>query len=322
MTRAFACIHTDSTIRKESSSGGIFHALGLEIINKGGIVFGARFNEKFQVIHDCAKNSVELEKFLRSKYVQSRIGETYISVKRFLIDDNYVLFSGTPCQIGGLTKFLGEKLVNSPRLLLVDIVCHGVPSPWIWEKYLEKIAGDRQIVGVNFREKTPGWKLFSLKIDFSNASSYIEPNTKDVYMQAFLQNLSLRPSCYACHFKGTQRESDITLADFWHVEDVLSGVDDDLGISLILAHSDEGFNILNEMSTIKIIDEVNLEKALMFNSAAKYSVQKPMRREKVFEAIRSKKHLDFDIERLLKLHTKKNLFTRLRARVSRMLLRS
>jgi len=322
MTRAFACINADSSIRKVSSSGGIFHALGQETINKGGVVFGARFDEKFQVIHDYAENSAKLEKFLRSKYVQSRIGDSYISVKKFLNQDRFVLFSGTPCQIGGLIKYLGKSLANSPYLLLIDVVCHGVPSPLIWEKYLVQIAGNRQTVGVNFREKKPGWKLYSLKVDLSDSSSYVEPLTKDPYMQAFLQNLSLRPSCYSCHFKGTQRESDITLADFWHVEEVLPGIDDDLGISLILTHSKEGFNILNEISTIKIIGEVDTEKALMFNSTAKHSAKKPSRRVKVFEAIRPQGQTDFDIKQFLLLYTKRSLLTRLRTRLSRILRKS
>jgi coenzyme F420-reducing hydrogenase beta subunit len=319
MTRAFACINDDLSVRRKSSSGGIFHALGLETINKGGVVFGARFDEKFQVIHDHAENSNELEFFLRSKYVQSRIGNSYIYVKQFLSQDRFVLFSGTPCQIGGLIKYLGENLANSPQLLLVDIVCHGVPSPLIWEKYLDQLSGDKKVVGVNFREKTPGWRLFSLRVDFSDSSFYVKPLTKDAYMQAFLRNLSLRPSCYACHFKGTKRESDITLADFWHVEEVLPRIDDDLGTSLVLTHSDKGFKTLKGLSSISIIDEIVPEMALAFNSAAINSVKKPIRRAEVFKAIKTHGQIEFDLVQLLSKHTKRSLFSRIRARLSRIL---
>ncbi|NLZ52236.1 MAG: 4Fe-4S dicluster domain-containing protein, partial [Thermoanaerobacteraceae bacterium] len=153
--QGFACINRDENIRLESSSGGIFTLIAEQVIEDGGVVFGAAFNEKFQVEHSYIEVQEELYKFRGSKYVQSKIGETYNQAKKFLEMQRKVLFTGTPCQIAGLKSFLGRPYEN---LFCIDIVCHGVPSPYVWEKYIkyrEKKAGSTT-QRIAFRRKDEG----------------------------------------------------------------------------------------------------------------------------------------------------------------------
>jgi len=212
--KAYACINKDEGIRMKSSSGGIFTLLASAVIEQGGVVFGVAFDSDFSAFHTYVEDKTELEKLRGSKYVQSRIFDTYKKVKEYLDLKRIVLFSGTPCQIGGLKTYLGKEYDN---LIMQDIICHGVPSPLVWQKYItlrETKAGSK-IGRTFFRHKKYGWKTYSVRFEFSNRTEYEQIFSKDLFMRAFLANLCLRPSCYNCHFKSKERESDITLADFW-----------------------------------------------------------------------------------------------------------
>ena len=153
-TQAYAAINKDEDVRMRSSSGGMFHALAKWTIEQGGVVFGARFNDQWEVVHDYTETIEGIEPFMRSKYVQSRIGDTFKQAKQFLEAGRWVLYSGTPCQIGGLKAYLKKEY---EKLLGVDLICHGVPSPGVWRAYLkEAIKGDT-LLGFNFRDKKNGW---------------------------------------------------------------------------------------------------------------------------------------------------------------------
>ena len=244
---AFAVYNKDEKVRGGSSSGGVFTALAEYIIESGGVVFGAEFDEKFNVVHGFAEQKSELGRFRGSKYVQSRIGQSYIKARQFLKAGRTVLFSGTPCQIAGLKSYLGHGYDN---LFTVDLICHGVPSPKVWDKYLkhkEQRAG-APVAGVNFRSKQQSWKKFAMALSFGNKMVYNKTLDKDEYLRAFLQNVTLRPSCYECNFKTLGRTSDLTLADFWGVDVVMPDFADDKGVSLVLVHSDKGNNLLEVIS--------------------------------------------------------------------------
>lgn len=263
--KAYACYNKNEEERLNSSSGGIFILLAKKIIAMGGVVFGACFDENFQVKHAYAETKKDLRKFMTSKYVQSKIGETYKDAKKFLDQDRYVLFTGTPCQIEGLKKYLKK---DYDKLFTQDIICHGVPSPKVWEKYLEyreKVDGYHP-EKVNFRQKDSGWSLFALAL-FYKTTMYKQNHKKDLFMRAFLQNACLRESCYDCSFKKKYRVSDITLADYWGVTNIHPELNDDKGISLVLINSKKGlelFNfIINEINYIK----TDFEKAISYNSA-------------------------------------------------------
>ena len=279
---AYACINKNGLIRLDSSSGGMFTLITEKIIDDGGVVFGAAFNDEFEVGHIYVKTKEALEKFRGSKYVQSKIGKTYKEVKDLLESGEKVLFSGTPCQVAGLKSYLKEDYDN---LFSIDIICHGVPSPMVWQKYIsyrENIAGSRT-KRISFRQKNDGWKKYSVSFQFQNDTEYYEPLDKDLYMNAFLKNLCLRPSCYDYNFKGIQRISDITLGDFWGIQNLVPEMDDDKGTSLIFINSEKGnliFDKIKDKCKYKKVDIIN---AIKNNTAAIKSVNKNPNREIFFE---------------------------------------
>lgn len=278
---AYACINNDLGIRQESSSGGIFTLVAEQIIARGGVVFGARFDDDFNVVHAYVETREELRVLRGSKYLQSRIGETYKEVKKFLGQGKKVLFSGTPCQVAGVKSFLGSTYEN---LFTIDIICHGVPSPKVWQKYIEyreEVAGSKSRK-IAFRRKNEGWKIYSLSFTFQNGKEYIQPYNRDLYMRVFLEDICLRPSCYNCQFKTLNRESDITLADFWGIQKICLEMDDDKGASLIFVNSEMGQEMFKNIMETITFKEVNINEAVFYNSAAIKSAKYNPKRKDFF----------------------------------------
>ncbi len=282
--QAYACYNKNVEVRMESSSGGVFTLLAEQVIADGGVVFGAGFNKKFEVEHGYVETKEDIEKFRGSKYVQSKIGETYKQVKDFLKSGRRVLFTGTLCQVGGLKSFLNQPYEN---LLCLDIICHGVPSPDVWKKYVDyqenRVGSPTRRIA--FRLKNEGWKRFSLSFLFKNNTEYRQTLDKDLYMKAFLKNVCLRPSCYACEFKTLHRESAITLADFWGIQNVLPEMDDDKGTSLVFVNSANGKSMFGQIKDKILYKEVNINKAVSYNLPAIKSVEANPEREKFFEEL-------------------------------------
>ena len=274
---AYAAQSKDEFVRQNSSSGGIFTEIASYIINNGGIVFGAAFDEKFKVIHIGVDNIDDLSKIRGSKYVQSEIGNAYIQVKSHLEFGRMVLFTGTPCQIAGLYSYLGK---NYDNLYTQDIICHGVPSPMVWKKYIElrEKKAASQVKKIFFRYKKYGWKTYSVRFEFANCKEYIQTIRDDLYMRGFLRNLCLRPSCYHCVFKTKNRTADITLADFWGIEKLCPKLDDDRGTSLVILHTLRGNNLFNNIGENLIYQITDLEEAIKYNSAMIESA--PVNRER------------------------------------------
>lgn len=282
--QAYACINRDEDIRLESSSGGIFTLIAEQVIDDGGVVFGSSFDKDFTVMHMYVETKEELYKLRGSKYVQSKIGDTYKQVKDFLRQGRKVLFSGTPCQIGGLKSYLGRPYEN---LFCIDIICHGVPSPNVWQKYIsyqENRAGS-STKRIAFRRKDEGWKRFSVSFLFQNDTEYIQTLDKDLYMGAFLKDVCLRSSCYACKFKTLYRQSDITLADFWGIQNILPELDDDKGTSLIFVNSISGQWMLEKIKNKILYKEVEINQAVSYNTAAIKSVGYNPKRDSFFEEL-------------------------------------
>jgi coenzyme F420-reducing hydrogenase beta subunit len=306
---AYACINKDETIRVESSSGGLFTLIAEQIIDKGGIVFGAGFDENFAVSHSFVEAKDELDKFRGSKYVQSIVGDTYKQAKEFLLQGREVLFTGTPCQIGGLKSFLQQDYEN---LFCIDIVCHGVPSPKVWQNY---ISYQESRVGaltrrIAFRCKDKGWKRFSISFIFENNMEYRQTLDKDLYMKAFLKDICLRPSCYACEFKTLNRESDITLADFWGIENLLPEMDDDKGTSLIFINSKNGQSMLKKIKDQILYNEIDINKAVSYNSAAIKSAEYNPKKDSFFEELDK---IRFD--KLVRKYCSNSIYTRIKMRI-------
>lgn len=305
--KVYAAINKDEKIRLESSSGGIFTLLAEQTIGEGGVVFGARFDENWQVRLDYTETIGGIAAFRGSKYVQSRTENTYQQTESFLKEGRKVLFTGTPCQIAGLKKYLHKEYDN---LLAVDFVCHGVPSPKVWRRYLQKLLASKgekntvsfspnpssisegyaPIAGISFRNKALGWKKYSFVLrrnlteataeGEANSVSFSDMHRENLYMRLFLSDVILRPSCYQCHCKEGKSGADITIADFWGIGNISPEMDDDKGTSLIILQTEKGKQIFSTLDIVK--KKQTYEEASRSNQGLK-SVCKPHpKREKFF----------------------------------------
>ena len=277
-TTAYAAYTKNYSIRLESSSGGVFTEIASYIIRNGGIVFGAAFDDQFKVVHVPVEKVENLERLRGSKYVQSSLGNTYKEVQEYLRCGRKVFFTGTPCQVEGLYGYLKRDYEN---LVTLDLICHGVPAPMVWKKYLEYREEQigKNVRKVSFRDKKYGWKKFSVRIDFLNDEVYESEFSQDLYMKSFLADLCLRPSCYDCRFKGIERKSDFTLADFWGIEKIDPEMDDDKGLNLVFVNSDKGKQIFDEIKDMLVYKEVDKQLAIQDNPAMIRSVKMPRERK-------------------------------------------
>ena len=236
----------DDDSRMSSTSGGVFPELARDILEKGGAVFGAAYDACFRVVHICAENAHELDRLRGAKYAQSDLTGIFKDVKKRLDGGQQVLFSGTPCQVLGLKTFLRK---NYDNLLTADLVCHSVPSPLAWEKYLQHISGEKQLSAVNLRCKDTGWSRYrySNRFDFADGSHRMDGSGESLYMKLFVGGYITRPSCRHCPAKGHARVSDLTLGDFWGIWNSHPELDDDRGVSLVLVHTEKGLAALGRL---------------------------------------------------------------------------
>lgn len=314
---AYAAMNKDEQIRIKSSSGGIFSILAEYIIKNNGVVYGAGFDEDFNIKHKRILYSTDLDLLRGSKYVQSSIGDIYKQVKNDLESNKQVLFTGTPCQIEGLRSYLRKEYIN---LVTMDFICHGVPSPLVWKKYLEEMKKSKRenIKNIYFRNKDIGWKVFSLKIIFDE-KVYINDLSNDLFMKGFLQDVYLRPSCYSCKFKKINRVSDITVADFWGIENILSKMDDDKGTSLIVIHSEKGKQLFGELSEKMILNEVDLNEAIKYNPSMIKSVKYNEKRNSFFAELSSGKELTDLIRKYTKISFAKRVKNKIKSIIKRLI---
>lgn len=243
----FAAKCPDSGIRHESSSGGIFTMLAEKAISGGGTVFGAAFASDWTVEHTGIHTTSDIKHLRGSKYVQSHIGQAFRQCRQALADGQQVLFSGTPCQIAGLRRLLGNH-AQTDRLLTVACVCHGVPSPAVWLSYLREATGTSAVESISFRDKTDGWTTYRITIR-SQARSISQPFHDNPYIRSFLSNINLRPSCFDCPAKGGRSGADIELGDFWGIAAVSPAfASDNLGVSLVIARTAKGINAISSLN--------------------------------------------------------------------------
>lgn len=298
--KAYASYNKDGEKRKTASSGGIFQALAEYVIKRNGCVFGVKFDHEWNTCHECASNEEEIEPLKRSKYIQSRTNGTFFKAKETLESGRIVLYTGTPCQIAGLKAYLGKEYDN---LICMDFICHGVASPKIWQKYIEEkryglarhyhIKDKSKIVlkSVNFRDKRISWRMFNLTMTFCiNGKDFVEttsPVWEDDYMQAFLKDYANRPSCFNCKFRSGRSGSDLTIGDFWGIEDIIT--DKDLtgegGTSLIIPHNERTNNLIRELDCA--LKEMSLEDSIKGNRAYIQDWSKPKTHDYFFQKIKS-----------------------------------
>lgn len=299
----YAAKAKDTALRLTSSSGGIFSLLARQILAKGGKVFGAAFDKRdWSVEHIGVFDEAGLAELRGSKYVQSRTAGIYREVKASLEANLPVLFTGTPCQIAALRAYLNLQPSTSTSILyLVDVVCHGAPNPMVWQKYLDwqcetasaqgrgsAPAEGRNIRRISFRQKNSGWKRYSLSLRFANDKEYLRQFPDDPYMRAFLNELCNRQSCHDCQVRELRSGSDLTIADFWGVENVMPNFDDDRGTSLVLANTEKGAALLSSVEESVSIVDSDFGTAVSGNPAIVRSPSPHRNRDKFLRKCRAK----------------------------------
>lgn len=266
----YAAYSRDEAMRLTSSSGGVFTELAKAVLNDGGAVFGAAYNEAFAVVHVCVENEADLARLRGAKYAQSDLGGSFRDVKGRLEQGQKVLFSGTPCQVGGLKAFLRKDYEN---LLTVDFVCLSVPSPKAWKAYVrfraEQDNDGRLPKSINLRSKITGWTnyQYSNLFQYADDNSFAAKSGDSLYMKLFGGGYISRVGCEHCRFKGYSRVSDLTVGDFWGIWDIAPEMDDNKGTSVVLVQSQLGAELLQNIADQLVLKQVTLEEASGQNHA-------------------------------------------------------
>ena len=259
-----------------SRSGGIFTAISDKVLRESGVVYGCVLDEDFTAIHVRAETADERNRMRGSKYIQSEMRDVFPAVKDDLEAGRSVLFSGTSCQVAGLKGYLGKEYGN---LLCVDIVCHGVPSPLVWHNYLkwqEKKNGSK-VVGVDFRNKIDfGWKAH-METLFLETGKQVDSR---VFTTMFYGHSILRPCCYQCPYKDVIHPGNITIADYWGIDEAAPGFNDNKGISLVLINDDKGKDLFESVKDDVEIRETRIEDSMQ--RPLQFPFPKPQNREKVW----------------------------------------
>ncbi len=279
-TEAYAAYAKDKEIRKSSSSGGIFSLLAQNVIAEGGVVFGAGFSEGLRVVHKSASTHSELLELRGSKYVQSDLRGIYEKVGAALSDGKKVLFSGTPCQCAAVRSVFGDK----ENLLIADFICHGVPTPKLWERFV--LDEFQSPTYASFRDKRLGWEEFSMRVE-SEKGTYTCSRYKDPYLRLFLKNVALRPSCYNCTWKANRYQSDITLLDFWGISSHYPHMNDDKGVSGVVVRGEKGRKAFDAVKDKAIFEKADIKEISRVNTAYHKSTPYSDLREGFFDDLKS-----------------------------------
>lgn len=282
--QTYAAFSKSDEILKHSASGGMFTVLSDVILSNGGIVFGHIYDDNCRAVCASAVTSDERNKMCGSKYVQSDMGKIYAEIKSAVQTGKPVLFTGTPCQADAVRKSFGKNLPEN--LYTVALVCHGVPSPKIFAEYVaaeEKKVG-KKIKDVVFRDKGNGWKMPLIRHCYTNGSNAAKLLNADAFNNLFLgTDCILRPSCFSCHYAGKKRTEDITIADFWGIEDKHADMfNDNKGVSVVLVNTEKGKELFSKCESSLVFKQVALSDAQARNAPLKHPSVPFKLRERVF----------------------------------------
>ena len=257
---AYIAINKNEEERKMSASGGMFYILAKYTINKGGVVFGVKYDKNLNAVHDFAITLDKCQEFMGSKYVRSKNDGIYEKVLQLLLEDKYVLFTGTPCQISGLKTFLNK---DYEKLITCEIICHANPSPKVFNEYKKELElkNNAKIKNIAFRSKKNGWSNSTPIIEFENGEE-IEDKT---FYTAFIAELFNRPSCHTCPFVGENRQADFTIGDLWGIQEIEPEMNDNKGVSLLLINSRKANNIFNQINENMKYKKIDKKIALSYN---------------------------------------------------------
>lgn len=284
LNNCYVAYNKDEVSRKnKASSGSIFELIAKLILNENGIVIGAAFDENNKLNHIAIDNIKDLDKLKGSKYLQSHLNNIFTYIKEN-IKNKKILFVGTPCQVAGLKSFIKNDFNN---LICLDLVCHGVPSPKLFEKYIKEIEDkyNSQIVDYNFRDKKTGWDSYSNTITFKDKKEISQLQKDNNYMKLFLSDIALRESCFECNFKLGNKYSDITLGDFWGVGKYYPDMYNNLGVSAVIINTEKGQEIFEQIKNDIKYKECKLEEIVSGNPSLKSSGKYPLKRSEFFDDI-------------------------------------
>ena len=285
--KAFLARTCDKNLLEKCTSGGVFTEIAVNMVKSGGIAYGVVIDDDLVIKHKRVENSTEVIKFSGSKYVQSEVGDVFLQVYDDVKAGKNVVFCGTPCQVAGLSSFLGHRYEN---LYLIDLVCHGVPSPKLWKEYIDYVAKKKgQLCKVNFRSKKLGYHVSVMEEEFENGKRQLGSARTNLMLKCYFQNAADRPICYECPFKTLQRSSDITLFDGWHASKYVDNlIDDDKGYTIVLVHSRKGKELIQKNAHLELY-EINTDKAIEADGKmAVNSVIRPEMRDTFYEILDNK----------------------------------
>lgn len=277
----YAVKQKDLAVRMESSSGGAYTALSDYAIKNDSSIYGVKYDEDFKVVHSRAKGKKERNEFRGSKYIQSDLNNVFKQIKDELKAGQKVLFTGTGCQAAGLRKFLSDSRTNADNLIINDMVCHGTPSPKLWQDYIDFLQQDSKLKSYAFRFKGKGGHSFNQRAEYEDGKTKINTSKLKVFLTLFSSDLLLRPSCHNCKFANTDRKADVTIADFWGIKKTRPEIDDNKGISLVLVNTVKGEQVFEEIKEDIDFWENKLEDSLQPNLIG--PTKKPLIREVFWE---------------------------------------
>ncbi|MGN1033533.1 MAG: Coenzyme F420 hydrogenase/dehydrogenase, beta subunit C-terminal domain, partial [Intestinibacter sp.] len=255
--KVYAVKHKDDIVRAKSRSGGMFAACADYILNsKNGVVYGCGFDEKLDAVHMRIDSYEDIKPLQGSKYVQSDMGDCFRMAKKDLDDGKYVMFSGTPCQTAGFRSYVGDY----SNLIVCDLICHSIPTPKLYKDYREFIESkyNSRIIRFNFRDKSRGWNTHIESYELENGEKIFSK----YYTELYHMGTAIRPSCSVCKFTNTKRPSDITLGDFWGIDEVVENFDDNKGVSSVMLNTQKGVNLFEKIKNSLYFEEVSLEDAM------------------------------------------------------------
>lgn len=279
--KAYACKQKNDKLRMQSQSGGLFATLANYILDENGVVYGCAYSDNFKVEHIKIEKKKDLIKLKGSKYVQSYITHCFKSIIDDLKSDRIVLFSGTPCQVDAIIKYAKIKNISTDNLYSCDLICHGVPSPKVYEDYLRFMEEkyNSKIKNINLRDKkNGGWHNHVDSIEFENGEKYCGK----IYVDLFYSNLTLRKSCETCNYTNLERVSDITIADCWGIEKIYPNLwNDNKGISLAIIQTEKGLKLFDKISKELDIQELKIEDCMQ--PQLSHPTKKPYKKEKFWK---------------------------------------
>lgn len=322
--KSYAAYSLNENIQNNSSSGGIFTELALIVLQQDGIVYGAAYDEHWRVKHIAVNRMEDLHKLQGAKYSESFLGDTFKEIQEHLKRKKLILFSGTSCQVAGLKSYIDGEYNN---LICIDFVCHGIPAPMVWEKYIEmkkKTAGHEKMpIRINQRSKETGWSryTYSCLIEYDDGTCDSVLNTNDLYMKLFCNDYILRRACSQCQFKGYDRVSDITLGDFWGIWDLEPDMDNGKGTSLVLIHSKLGMTLFAIISSKIKFKECSLSAASKENPSILYPSSEKPEKKIVFEKVKNNEFTTlnqlFECDEEEQLHMLKGILAKIKGRVQK-----